>query len=67
MTSAVSEYQLGDITVRGRSLGGFYTGLHVPQYHALFDVGTALRTGASAKNIFISHAHADHLGACRRS
>lgn len=50
-------------TIIGRSLGGFYTSLFVPEYKSLFDVGTAFRIGASAKNLFLSHAHADHLGA----
>ena len=62
MSIAVTEIETGSIRVRGRSLGGFYTSFHVPEYSALFDVGTALRSGASAKNLFLSHAHADHLG-----
>ena len=49
-------------SIHGRSLGGFYTSLHVPQLKALFDVGTALRSGSAAKNLFLSHAHADHIG-----
>ena len=49
-------------SIHGRSLGGFYTSLHVPQLKALFDVGTALRSGCAAKNLFLSHAHADHVG-----
>ena len=50
-------------TIIGRSLGGFYTSLFIPEYKSLFDVGTAFRAGASARNLFLSHAHADHLGA----
>ena len=60
---SLTEITAGDFRVRGRSLGGFYTGLHVPELRSLMDVGTALRTGAAAPNLFLSHAHADHLGA----
>ncbi len=58
----ITQINAGRFTVRGRSLGGFYTGLHVPELDALFDAGTALRTGASSSNLFLSHAHADHMG-----
>jgi ribonuclease Z len=53
----------GSHTVRGVSVGGIYTSLHVRELDALFDVGIAFRRGASTDNIFISHAHADHIGA----
>ncbi|MCA9539240.1 MAG: MBL fold metallo-hydrolase, partial [Myxococcales bacterium] len=59
----VTEIKTGRYTVRGRSLGGMYTGLHVPELDALFDAGTALRTGCSASRLFLSHAHVDHIGA----
>lgn len=60
---SLTQIKTGDFTIRGRSLGGFYTGLHVPELRSLLDVGTALRTGAGVPNLFLSHAHADHLGA----
>ena len=50
-------------TVRGASLGGMYTSLHVPELDALFDVGYPLRGACSASHLFLSHAHIDHLGA----
>jgi ribonuclease Z len=50
-------------TIIGRSLGGMYTGLYVPELDVLFDAGTALRRGAGAANLFLSHAHVDHVGA----
>lgn len=59
----ITELDLGAQTLRGQSLGGMYTALHVPQFDALLDVGVALRTGASSKHLFLSHAHVDHLGA----
>ena len=59
----ITELDLGPHTLRGQSLGGMYTALHVPQFDALLDVGVALRTGASSKHLFLSHAHVDHLGA----
>lgn len=59
----VTELQAGRYTVRGVSLGGIYTALHVPELDALFDVGCALRSGCSSRNLFLSHGHVDHLGA----
>ena len=53
----------GPFTVAGVSLGGVYTCLQVPELDALFDVGIALRSFAARDNIFLSHAHADHIGA----
>ena len=58
-----TEIKAGQFTIRGRSLGGMYTGLHIPELHALFDVGTALRSGCGARRLFISHGHVDHIGA----
>ncbi len=53
----------GPYTISGLSLGGLYTSLYVQELDALFDVGLASRHVASAKNVFLSHAHADHMGA----
>lgn len=61
--SALSFYSLGRYTVQGASLGGLYTSLYLPELDALFDVGFAFRAGATAKRLFLSHAHLDHLGA----
>ena len=49
--------------VRGVSIGGVYTSMHVPELDVLFDVGTALRSTASVDTLFISHGHVDHIGA----
>ena len=53
----------GPYTIRGVSVGGVYTSLHVPELDCLFDAGTVGRSMAGAKNILLSHGHADHLGA----
>ncbi len=59
----ITEIHTERYTIRGRSLGGMYTGLHVPELDALFDAGTVLRSGCAARNLFLSHAHVDHIGA----
>lgn len=59
----ITDISTSRLTVRGRSLGGMYTGLHVPELDALFDAGTALRSACGARNLFLSHAHVDHVGA----
>lgn len=53
----------GPFTIKGLSLGGIYTSLYVQELDALLDVGLASRHTATARNIFLSHAHADHMGA----
>lgn len=50
-------------TIRGASLGGMYTSLHVPELDALFDVGLPVRSACGVRNLFLSHPHVDHLGA----
>ncbi|MEZ4470666.1 MAG: MBL fold metallo-hydrolase [bacterium] len=59
----LTELTASRYTVRGASLGGMYTSLHVPELDALFDVGYPLRGGCAASHLFLSHAHIDHLGA----
>jgi len=63
VTQALTTVELGSLRLRGRSLGGLYTGFHVSELDALFDAGTAIRTGSTAKRLFLSHGHMDHLGA----
>lgn len=58
-----TEIKAGRYTVRGASLGGMYTSLHVPELDALFDVGMPLRGACAVPHLFLSHAHIDHLGA----
>ncbi len=53
----------GELTIRGRSLGGIYTSVYVPEFSVLFDVGVALRDHIGAKFICLSHGHVDHVGA----
>ncbi len=52
----------GRYTVRGVSLGGVYTSLHVPELDLLFDVGVAPRSFGGVRTLCLSHAHADHVG-----
>ncbi len=59
----ISEIRAGRYTVRGLSLGGVYTAIHVPELDALFDVGIAPRSAASVSRLFLSHGHVDHMGA----
>lgn len=56
-------YQAGPFTIAGVSVGGTYTSLCVPELDAIFDVGMALRSLPLASNLFLSHGHADHVGA----
>lgn len=53
----------GPYTIRGVSVGGVYTSLHVPELDCLFDAGIVARTLTGASNLLISHGHADHIGA----
>jgi ribonuclease Z len=59
----LTSVQAGPFTIRGVSVGGVYTSLHVPELDAIFDVGIAPRSFAAADTLFLSHAHADHVGA----
>jgi ribonuclease Z len=53
----------GPYTIRGVSVGGVYTSLHVPELDVLLDAGMPLRSTAGARTLLLSHAHADHAGA----
>ena len=55
--------QAGPYCIRGVSVGGLYTSLHLPELGALLDVGIAARSCAGAPNVFLTHGHADHIGA----
>ncbi len=59
----LTRVKAGPFSVRGVSVGGVYTALHVPELDAAFDVGLAPRSFASARNLFLSHGHVDHTGA----
>ena len=55
--------QAGPYTVRGVSVGGVYTSLHVPELGVMFDCGVAPRSFGAIDDLFLSHGHADHVGA----
>ncbi|KAB2903225.1 MAG: MBL fold metallo-hydrolase [Kofleriaceae bacterium] len=59
----ITAVKAGAYTVRGLSLGGVYTALHVPELDVAFDCGVALRSAAGVGTLCLSHAHADHIGA----
>jgi len=58
----LTEAQAGGFTLRGVSLGGIYTAIHVPELHAAFDAGWPLRSAAACRRLFLSHGHVDHAG-----
>ncbi len=53
----------GPYTIRGVSVGGVYTSLHVPELDCLFDAGIVARSMSGASHILLSHGHTDHIGA----
>jgi ribonuclease Z len=55
--------QAGPYTIRGVSVGGVYTSLHVPELGVVLDAGVAPRSFGSVDDLFLSHGHADHVGA----
>jgi len=58
----IATVKAGPYTIRGVSLGGVFTSLHVPELDVLFDVGVPLRTAAGVGTLCLSHGHADHVG-----
>lgn len=54
--------RVGPYTVRGVSVGGVYTTLHVPELGVLLDAGLPLRAFCGADRLFLSHGHLDHAG-----
>ena len=59
----LSTVQAGKLTLRGVSLGGVYTSIHVPELDLLLDAGVPLKQAAGVSTLLLSHAHADHVGA----
>jgi ribonuclease Z len=59
----LSQVTAGPYTLRGLSLGGVYTTIHVPELRAVLDVGLAPRSFAGERRLFLSHGHVDHAGA----
>lgn len=54
--------RVGPYTVRGVSVGGVYTTLHVPELGVLLDAGLPLRAFCGVDRVFLSHGHLDHAG-----
>jgi ribonuclease Z len=59
----LTEVVAGPFSIKGISVGGVYTALHVPELGVMFDVGAAPRSFAAADDLLLSHGHADHIGA----
>ncbi len=59
----LTQLDLDQITIIGVSVGGVYTAIHVPELSAVFDAGMAPRSFVGARYLFLSHGHADHIGA----
>lgn len=59
----ITEVRAGPYTIRGVSVGGVYTSLHIPELDVLLDAGTPMRSAAAARTLLLSHGHADHAGA----
>jgi len=52
---------ISGVTLQGYAQGGWRTSIHVPEFDATFDAGTALPI--SCGRYFITHGHPDHAGA----
>lgn len=59
----LTKVRAGPFTVRGISVGGVYTTLQVPELGLVLDCGLAPRGFAATEHLFLSHGHADHIGA----
>jgi len=59
----ITQVRAGPYTIRGVSVGGVYTSLHIPELDLLLDVGIPMRTASSVGTLLLSHGHADHIGA----
>jgi ribonuclease Z len=59
----LSKVSAGPYTVRGLSVGGIYTCLHVPELRLLLDAGLPPRSFAGPDTLLLSHGHVDHVGA----
>jgi ribonuclease Z len=59
----LTSVQAGPFGIRGVSVGGVYTSLHVRELDVLLDIGIAPRSFGAVDDLFLSHGHADHVGA----
>jgi ribonuclease Z len=62
LSTVLTTVSAGPFTIRGVSVGGVYTSLHVPELGLVFDAGIPLRSLAGTDTLVLSHAHADHVG-----
>jgi len=58
----LTSVRTGATTIEGYSLGGVYTSIGIPELSVLFDCGLPLRRFVGIDHLFLSHAHADHIG-----
>jgi ribonuclease Z len=56
------DYNLAGIPVRGHSVGGFETWIHLPAMGVSFDIGRASDASLACDTILFTHSHIDHLG-----
>jgi len=59
----LTKLDLGGLTLVGVSVGGVYTSILVPELSLILDAGMAPRSFVGARFLFLSHGHADHIGA----
>lgn len=57
----ITEVRAGPYTIRGISVGGVYTTLHIPELDVVLDAGLPLRSFATVGRFFLSHGHLDHV------
>jgi ribonuclease Z len=59
----VVEHRIGSWTLRGQSVGGFGTSLHIKELGIALDIGFFLPDLLRGDHLFLSHGHPDHVGA----
>ncbi|MFH1532277.1 MAG: MBL fold metallo-hydrolase [Pseudomonadota bacterium] len=57
------ERTIGKWTLRGRSVGGFGTSLHIKELGVALDMGFFFPETLRGDHLFLSHGHPDHVGA----
>lgn len=58
----LTRVRAGALSIVGVSVGGVYTSLSVPELDVILDIGIAPRSFVGARQLLISHGHADHVG-----
>jgi len=59
----VIERKIGNWTLRGRSVGGFGTSIHIKELGVALDMGFFIPETLRGDHLFLSHGHPDHIGA----